>query len=540
MVFGGVQVSASTNGVVISHVQAGAASGQTASAMQEFVVLYNSSGHDVDVTDWCVSNNRTIPINFACIKPVSTNQSIYLTSHSYLTIVSDYFSTEHNNYQADVTFTTTNNSSGSIAAGAETLTLKDAQGGVIDSVAWSTTALSPTSGFVLQRHMGADLTSMADTDNMSADFSKVLGVVLPASGVYEAILDACVNIAGVQNNVPTGMMIDRSGNCLVDVCVNLDDLQTEIPEEYVRFSTDECVYNYVQLQITELLANAAGSDVGREFIELYNPTDRTALLVNYTLKIGDKIYTFPTELKINPGQYMAFYNNEIIFTMANTTGDAALLGDDGSIISRTDTYNNPDDDMSWALIGDAWQYTNQMTFASVNVASIIEPSADVEVDSPSECAINQYRHPVTKRCRLLVTVATVAAACKDGQYRSEESNRCRKIALAGDTLTPCKEDQYRSEETNRCRSFVSTVNQVKPCRDNQYRSEETNRCRNIASTSTPATAFAVEPIAETGKAFVGWYALGGLGVLAAGYAAWEWRREAISAIRRAISFFTQR
>jgi len=39
-------------------------------------------------------------------------------------------------------------------------------------------------------------------------------------------------------------------------------------------------------------------------------------------------------------------------------------------------------------------------------------------------------------------------------------------------------------------------------------------------------------------AFAGWWALGGVGTLAAGYGAWEWRREMISALGKVKGFFT--
>ncbi len=161
----------------------------------------------------------------------------------------------------------------------------------------------------------------------------------------------------------------------------------------------------------------------------------------------------------------------------------------------------------------------------------------------------------------MTTSAQVIAPspCRDGQYRSEETGRCRNIALAGETLTPCKEGQYRSEETNRCRSVVATVAAaLKPCADDQFRNPETGRCKKIASaddgpapcdvgwernpdtnrcrkikvTDMPLASFPVEPIKQTANATVVWWVLGGAGALAAGYAAWEWRRELAGLARR--------
>lgn len=532
-------VGAASNGVVISHIQAGAASGQQSAAMQEFVVLYNGSSQDVDVTNWCVNNNRTTPVVFACIKSASANQSLYLSAYSYMTIVSDHFSLQHENYVGDVIFQTTNNSSGSINASSEIIALKNAQGVEVDAVGQATATFTLSGGFAFQRKAGIDAATLIDTDSL-ADFVKVQGITLPISGLYEIVTDACANIDGVQSSIPDGSLADANGQCFEDACTNIMGLQITIPEEYVRRDINDCVYDYVALQITELLPNAAGSDAGREFVELYNPSNRTAFLINYLLMVGGKTYNFPAGLKLDPGQYMAFYNNEVAFTLVNTAGGASILGDDGSMIDESDVYKSAEDDMSWALIDETWQYTNQLTFAGANIASVIIGDGDEEdVVGLQPCATNQYRHPETRRCRLLVTVATIMAACKDGQYRSEETNRCRTIALAGGTLAPCKEDQYRSEETNRCRNLTTLANTLTPCKDNQYRSEETNRCRNIVTTAVPRAAFAVEPVAATSSAFVGWYVLGGVGTLAIGYGAWEWRREARSVLYRIASFFTK-
>lgn len=526
--------NAESHSLVISHVQAGALSGQVAASTQEFVVVYNNSDSEVDVTDWCIANkDKTI----ACMAPTSNRQLFYLPARASMVFISESFSVQHPGYVADMVYEPTNLSSGSIVSGADTITLRDAHGTSVDVVSWASSLQGGTS---MQRRIDPDLGVMIDTDQPT-DFLKSQIIDLPASGVYEvvAVVDECSNIADVQNEIPIGFIQDEQGDCVFDECSNLDGLQAIIPEEYLRVGSNDCKFDYVSLQITELLPNAAGNDMGREYIELHNPTGREAHLVNYNLMIGSRTYSFPDGAQIRPGEYTAFYNSEIAFTLLNTSGAAILLGDDGSIIDQSDTYDSPDDNMSWSMIDGTWGYSNQMTFASANVASVLEP-ADIEIASGmTPCAANQYRHPETRRCRMLVTVASAAAPCRDGQYRSEETNRCRSIALAGGTLTPCKENQYRSEETNRCRNLTSLASTLTPCRDDQYRSEETNRCRTITAVSAPA-AFAVEPIADTDMVFAGWWALGGITALTLSYAAWEWRIEALTGLRKLLSFFTQR
>jgi hypothetical protein len=128
--------------------------------------------------------------------------------------------------------------------------------------------------------------------------------------------------------------------------------------------------------------------------------------------------------------------------------------------------------------------------------------------------------------------------CKEGQYRNEETNRCRSIAAEATALAPCDDDEERNPATNRCRKIASLASQLTPCKEGQERNPETNRCRNVAAAVPPDAAFGVEPVADTGKAFIGWWALGGVGILALGYAGWEWRQEIAAVIRKVGTFFT--
>jgi hypothetical protein len=213
------------------------------------------------------------------------------------------------------------------------------------------------------------------------------------------------------------------------------------------------------------------------------------------------------------------------FTLVNTSSRVILSAADGSTLSDTGIYNTPLDGESWAWIDNAWQYTNQPSPGAANLISLVE---EVQIDATdsglSACPAGKYRNPLTNRCRNITTDSAVLASCDTDQYRNPETGRCRKIENT--SLTPCKEGQYRSEETNRCRS-IQTASTAKPCKDNQYRSEETNRCRNLPASSVPEAAFAVQPIKDTGLAFIGWWALGGVALLAGGYAIWEWRRELV-------------
>lgn len=313
------------------------------------------------------------------------------------------------------------------------------------------------------------------------------------------------------------------------------------------------------LQIIEIHANpnpcVPGDDDARcyDYVKLYNPSDQQIVLNELRLRVGQitqnatSSNTFSLIGSLQPGEtkivtYAADGNR---LSIPNASGTAWLQDSVGLVDYPSGVTPYEKGDLV-ATSGKSWAYDSTDGVWKWGVAS---PYGENVFDSPESgmgsagtvastlkpCRDDQYRSEETNRCRAISSTSG-QAPCKDGQYRSEETNRCRSLALAGSILKPCKEDQYRSEETNRCRSIVTASANLKPCKDNQYRSEETNRCRNIVATSAPAAGFAVEPVNESAKAFIGWWALGGIMIAAVGYAGWEWRKEIAAASKKIYSF----
>ena len=552
----------SPNGVVISHV----ITGESASSNSEFVALYNNSSHDIAVDGYCIKNKSVATI--ACIAAES-NTDVVIRSHGYLTISSTVFAAAHS-YVPDTSFVSSN----SIQVGGDSLTLFDQLGNEIDKVTWGSSGGgigSLTNGTLQRKSDPAQLNVLLDSDVMANDFTSVGTLIYPANTSYDVVTvvdicpnieltqitmpagylsdengncqpDRCLNIAGLQVSVPLGYDSDESGVCSPhDECDNISGVQSAIPANMIRADGNTCSWDIPPIIITEILPNAFGDDTDNEFIEIYNPSDRTVELGLYQIKTGvnsDKTYSFPSGAVIAPGEYRAFTNNTIKFTLLNTSSRVILTAVDGTVRSDTGIYDSPKEGESWAYFTDGWRYTNTPSPGAVNTLPLVEEvNTDTTDSGLAPCVEGKYRNPLTNRCRNIVTDAAVLSSCDTDQYRNPETGRCKKIATS--TLTPCKDGQYRSEETNRCRNIASATT-LKPCRDNQYRSEETNRCRNVPPASVPSAAFAVQPVKDTAMAFVGWWALGGIALLAAGYAGWEWRREISVIFGRALSYFSKR
>ncbi|OGL22291.1 hypothetical protein A2707_03105 [Candidatus Saccharibacteria bacterium RIFCSPHIGHO2_01_FULL_45_15] len=311
------------------------------------------------------------------------------------------------------------------------------------------------------------------------------------------------------------------------------------------------------LQILEIHANpnpcipGDASATCYDYVKVYNPSDQPVMLNTLRLRVGQITQsattsnTYPLTGSVQPGEVKVVTHTAdgARLSIPNVSGTAWLQDSVGLVDYPSGVTPYEKGDLV-ATSGKSWAYDTTDGVWKWGIASPYGDntfsSADPGMGSAGTtstlkpCRDDQYRSEETNRCRAISSTSG-QTPCKDGQYRSEETNRCRSLALAGSTLKPCKEDQYRSEETNRCRSITTASANLKPCKDNQYRSEETNRCRNIIATSAPAAAFAVEPVKEGAKVFMGWWALGGILIAAFGYAGWEWRKEIASIGRRLLS-----
>ncbi len=593
--------SATSPNVVISQVQVG----PTGSLSNEFIELYNNADTEVDITNWCLyyasagQPQTQMGSKVACFTTENPSLHLFLPPYSFSFAISTALATASPSLGSDMKFSAT------LASAGGHLRLADTTANVIDKLGWGTAvapetlaSIAPTSPKVLQRKQSAVVNILQDTDNNNIDIELANSRTSYMYGAVYEKQDVCSNIAGVQENPPTGNSVDDQGNCVappIDVCSNIDGLQvivpngfaldesnacqpdvcaniaglqttlpsgkelddsancveqdycdniaglqTSVPAMYRTTAPDICLLDVPPIFVSELFANAVGSDEGNEFIEIYNPNSSMVDLSLYVLKVGTdapKTYSFPSGTTIDPGGFITFYGDDIPFTLTNTTGQVSISTTDGQMVDQSASYVNADEAVAWALINGMWQYTNQPTPNAHNVPSItVVDDTDEIVTGLKPCATNQYRHPETNRCRLLATVGSTLIACKDGQYRSEITNRCRSIAADVDGLTPCKENQERNPDTNRCRLIASSDTTLTPCKEGQERNTETNRCRNV-TTAIPGAAFAVQPVVDTGGGIVSWWAIGGVSLVALGYAVWEWREEILHSIRKVATFF---
>lgn len=506
---------------VISMVQVG----DSLSANNEVIEIYNNDSQPVEATNWCVyyasATSTTNGTKLACLLPTDALDHLFIPAHGSVSFASKQYAFAVPTIIPDFSFSST------LSGTAGHVRLLDSNGALVDKVGWGTTAVSPeglpaivpTTDMVLVRKLTT--LQYVDTNNNAADFSLIAKpLTLPNHQVYDA-QDVCANIDGIQLVAPENFVIDGADNCVlpvIDICMNLDDVQADVPDGYTVDDYGNCSMIPAPLLITEALPNPDGSDTSNEFIELYNPTYKEVVLTPYVVKVGQHLETtikFLHHETIPSGGYFVLKNDTYTFTLLNSSSNIALLTNDAQLIAQISVYSNPYDGFAWALIDGTWQYTNQPTPGRPNLLSFDSVDSDVANTGVAltPCAANQYRNPETGRCKLLT-----------GQ---------------GSTLVPCKDNQYRSEETGRCRTIAAVAGPA-PCPAGQERNVDTGRCRKIVLSTPPKANYAVLGASTSGNhSYVLWAVLG-IMTLGLAYAIWEWHQEITKTFRKMTTIFTTR
>jgi hypothetical protein len=502
--------------VVISKIQTGGSGSGT--TLQEYVQIFNNSNEEVDITNWCLQfsvDTNIITSNYReifCLKKTDPGINYMIEPFSYGLFVSPAFNTLNPLTFSDGIFTVTSNMPGTNGS----IRLIDSQKNTIDTVGWGSgiaegIALSELDGGKIFMRK-SELLILTDTNINASDFMTISSPgILESGGVSELVVevDVCVNIDGLQTDIPEDYLLDQNNLCKKDMCSNIDGLQEFIPPGYESLlPATKCSMTPLEsavLFITEILPNAPSSDTGREFIEIYNPNTRAVDLEGYILQVGPS-YTKQYEFKSGTiGSRVFFIISDSVsgIVLPNSSGvSLRLIAPNGDTVSSSDTYYNANDDVSWALVDDQWIYTNQITPESAN---------------------KPYIQPVELE---VIGVTSLLAPCPAGKYRNTETNRCRNIETAVSQLTACDEDEYRNPETNRCRK-ISVASVLAACAEGQERNPETNRCRKISvlGVSDSDIPTITDIASENTSGQIRWDIIAITLLATLGYIVYEWRKE---------------
>ena len=491
--------------------------GDSSSARNEFIEIYNSGKEDFEITNWCLQYTTSSQVNYrlSCFFPSEDNVHLFLPASGFaLAVSSELLNDPASLMAADISF------SARLSGASGYVSLIDNYSNQIDDIGWGQEGVDnnlispPVDNLIFKRKMSPDGV-MQDTGIYRDDFEfSSMKTEYSIGNIYELkdlcpnidgiqalvpdgydnstgecqllVIDICPNIDGTQSTIPDGFLIDTDFNCInTDVCLNLPDIQLTIPDDYI-LRNDNCEEKSLPIDITEIYPNAVGSDDGFEFIEIYNPNLVNVNLENYSINVNGKKYNLSqTPLEIKPNDYRAFYNYDVKFSLLNSLANIFIYSNDDTYLGEKIEYKSPKEGESWAFIDGSWRYTNQPTPNSKNMSSKI----------------------ISK-----IIIETQLKPCGPGQYRNPETNRCRNIVSSSDST-------------------------LKPCEPGYERNPETNRCRKIVNTSIPSVGYKVEQIDEQTNNGVLITSIAGVGTMAVGYGLWEWRKDFAKLLKKVITIF---
>lgn len=332
--------SASTH-IVISEVQVAGAN----SASEEFVEVYNPTSFDVTLTAWTIEYKSATSADIPSSWTKKASLSGTIKAHGYyLAAPKSYIAASDTEWMS------------TLAATAGNVRLKDKDGLVIDQLGYGATAnapetkasIAPSTGQSLERLPGrlSELSGNGtDTDDNSADFIVRLDPQPQASSAPPETATA-----GPEETSDTGIPSNEAEN------------------DSVAVSNE-----YSVITITELLVDPVSplTDNDDEFIELYNPGIESVNLKGYELRCGSNFHDFYVlpDITLLPGAYLALYAKDTKLGLTNSGGTVQLQSPDGRVLDASAAYPVALPGQAWALIGDSWQWTAQLTPGQPNALS---------------------------------------------------------------------------------------------------------------------------------------------------------------------------
>lgn len=488
--------------VLISEIKLGGVSAPNNSPPKEYVSIFNVTDTDIDVAGWRLEYAKSNFPSSACQSTSWTSNAVNGSANTVLlsgVIPAESFMVFERAMNDNV--------SGS-------LRIMDSMDTIHDLVGWGSNApcfesqptAIPKNDKSLQRYTECDQARPTDTDNNGEDF--VVDQVPSPDSLHELHKSICGDAPPVVTPPPP------TSNC-------------------------------AGIKISEVLPNPSGSDTGREYVELHNPTSSLQNLMNCKLQTSasTKVFVFP-DTPMASGEYRVFSDDVTGLTLANSSGGTVWLLDHADTeIDEVKYSEDLGDDVSWSYVNSTWQETYTPTPNGTNVSQPTQPcpqgqyrNMDTnrcnnvdEAEGLEPCPVGKERNPLTNRCRSTASTLSALKVCAPDQYRNPETNRCKKLASVSG-LKACSPGQYRNPETNRCKKLGSDSG-LKSCKEGQRRNPETNRCKAIAGIGSSSGIGKITDIpAPLIKNTAGVWLAAATITGAIAYGLFEWRNEIASGV----------
>jgi hypothetical protein len=329
---------ASANGVVLCEFSPQS----NTSASEEYVVLCNNTGGDIDVTGWRLEYSAGTS-GTSWTKKADLSGTITAGGEHVLATAG---------YMMERLPTLTFSSGLALSSGHLRITRPDQSGNIEeDRVGWGSALApetaateAPSAGQFLLRKLSEDST-FQDTDNNALDFHEpeYIAGQEPPEAEPEPEPDAVPE----PEPEPT----------------------PETSAEPTVEETDSAA-KVVPIELSELLVDpvSPATDANDEFVELYNPSDEPADLDGYQLQAGAN-YSYKQsldELSIPAHGYLTLYSLDSNLTLSNAGSKVRLLAPTKTVISEI-TYEKAVAGAAYARFSSGWQWTTTPTPDQPNV-----------------------------------------------------------------------------------------------------------------------------------------------------------------------------
>lgn len=252
--------------------------------------------------------------------------------------------------------------------------------------------------------------------------------------------------------------------------------QPEVPEEQPSSPGDnatETTARCYELEFSEILTYYANAKT-EQFVELYNPSDKTVVMNQCALRYKKKTYYLSGEIAAD--SYYAYYPapQTPSFSLTknpNSSNTIELLDTNGTVVD-TLVYNHGQK-----------KSTSYAKFYTANGEEVWDSTY-----APTPSGANVYQEFRT---------------CPEGKIINPDTGNCINVASSSKTTsTVCPEGKYLNPLTGRCKKIPENSNTPKPCAAGYERNPETNRCRKIKSKNDGATHALVPNTSSSKSVFI--------------------------------------
>lgn len=204
-------------------------------------------------------------------------------------------------------------------------------------------------------------------------------------------------------------------------------------------------------QLSEILPNPGSpkTDANDEYVELYNPNDKSFDLSGFKLQTeatGSYSYTFPDgQFSLQPREFKAFYSSVTNLSLSNTGSQIKFLSPDNEVLGTSDAYSDAQDDYAWILADGLWQWTTAASPDARNVVSGTSGSSNTLSNNsavlPAATTAKQS-YPALAISELLPNPKSPQTDAEDEFIEIYNPNKA-SVNLAGYTLVTGSQDNHR-------------------------------------------------------------------------------------------------